>query len=151
MVKGIGHKIRAARFNKGKEWTQKKLADSAGLSQGYISAIERGDEFPSLKALKRIGEVLDTPLHYFLEDLEDVSAPLTESKSARRPNRDDTLESIKENLAAIFEELVSSKKTSIEEKNQKNTSLKDIHEEIIALKKRISSLEASLKKSANKR
>jgi transcriptional regulator with XRE-family HTH domain len=149
MVKGIGHKIRTARFNKGKEWTQKKLADSAGLSQGYISAIERGDEFPSLKALKRIGEVLDTPLGYFIEELDDVSAPLTESKSAKRGTRDDNLDSIKENLAAIFEELVAKK--SGEDKNNKSTHLKEIQEEITALKKRINSLESSLKRSAQRR
>lgn len=149
MVKGIGHKIRAARFNKGKEWTQKKLADSAELSQGYISAIERGDEFPSLKALKRIGEVLDTPLGYFIEELDDLNAPLTESRNARRGTRDDNLDSIKENLAAIFEEMLSSKVS--EDKNNKSQSLKDIQEEITALKKRISSLETSFKKSSHKR
>jgi len=149
MVKGIGHKIRTARFNKGKEWTQKKLADSAGLSQGYISAIERGDEFPSLKALKRIGEVLDTPLGFFIEELDDISAPLTESKSAKRSARDDNLDSIKENLATIFEELVA-KRTS-DEKNNKGTNIKEIQEEITALKKRLSSLETNLKKSAHKR
>lgn len=63
----IGEKIRRARFARGKLWTQKKLAEQAGLSQGYISAIERGEEFPSLKALTKISEVLDWPLSFFID------------------------------------------------------------------------------------
>jgi|GEM_PF-400453 len=69
-TRAIGDKVRRARFSRGKLWTQKKLAEAAGLSQGYISAIERGEEFPSLKALRRISEVLDCPL----KDLIDESA-----------------------------------------------------------------------------
>ena len=65
----IGEKIRRARFARGKLWTQKKLAEQAGLSQGYISAIERGEEFPSLKALTKISEVLDWPLAYFIDPM----------------------------------------------------------------------------------
>jgi transcriptional regulator with XRE-family HTH domain len=149
VVKGIGHKIRAARFNKGKEWTQKKLADAAGLSQGYISAIERGDEFPSLKALKRIGEVLDCSLGYFIEETDKLDAPITEAKSARRPGRDDSIEQVKENLAAIFEEMLQDKLTNGDRKSQK-MSVDKIHDEIVALKKKVASLETALRKNARK-
>jgi len=144
-VKGIRHKIRGARFNKGKEWTQKRLADQAGLSQGYISAIERGDEFPSLKALKRIGEVLDAPLGYFIDELDDVDAPLTEPKAYKRGSRDDALETVKENLAAIFQEMLNEKTHS--GKNNKGMNIKELQDEVIALKKRVSSIESSLKRS----
>ena len=148
MVKGIGHKIRAARFNKGKEWTQKRLADQAGLSQGYISAIERGDEFPSLKALKRIGEVLDAPLGYFIDELDDVDAPLTEPKTYRRGTRDDALETVKENLAAIFEEMLKEKVP--DGKNNKGPNIKEIQDELVALKKRVSTIESSLRRGSSK-
>lgn len=67
-TRAIGDKVRRARFSRGKLWTQKKLAEAAGLSQGYISAIERGEEFPSLKALRRISEVLDCPLKDFIDE-----------------------------------------------------------------------------------
>jgi transcriptional regulator with XRE-family HTH domain len=146
VVKGIGHKIRAARFNKGKEWTQKRLADQAGLSQGYISAIERGDEFPSLKALKRIGEVLDAPLGYFIDELDDVDAPLTEAKTSfKRTNHGDSLDAVKENLAAIFEEMLREKAQA--PKNNKGVNIKELQDEVVALKKRVSSIESSLKRS----
>ncbi|MCD6218249.1 helix-turn-helix transcriptional regulator [bacterium] len=140
-MKGIGHKIRAARFTRGKEWTQKKLADAAGLSQGYISAIERGDEFPSLKALKRIGEVLDCSLGYFIEEESELDAPITESKYARRTNQDDTLESVKSNIAAIFKEMLQDQHA-----NNKNSNLKQMQEDIVVLKKKVASLETNLKK-----
>ena len=69
----IGEKVRRARFARGKLWTQKKLAEAAGLSQGYISAIERGEEFPSLKALTKISEVLDWPLSFFIDSVADFA------------------------------------------------------------------------------
>lgn len=140
-MKGIGHKIRAARFTRGKEWTQKKLADAAGLSQGYISAIERGDEFPSLKALKRIGEVLDCSLGYFIEEENELGSPLTESKFARRSNQDDTFESVKSNIAAIFKEMLQDQHA-----NNKNNHLIQMQEDIIVLKKKVATLETNLKK-----
>ena len=150
MVKGIGHKIRAARFNKGKEWTQKKLADAAGLSQGYISAIERGDEFPSLKALKRIGEVLDCSLGYFIEETDGLEAPITEAKSARRLGREGSYESVKENLAAIFEEILTDKLTDNETKSGKKVNLSKMQDDIVVLKKKVASLESALKRNARR-
>lgn len=146
-MKGIGHKIRAARFTRGKEWTQKKLADAAGLSQGYISAIERGDEFPSLKALKRIGEVLDCSLSYFIDESDDLESPITDARSARRPDRDDMYESVKSNLATIFEELVKEKMEATE---SNGISLQKMFSEVEALKKKVAGLETGLKKSPRK-
>lgn len=149
MVKSIGHKIRAARFNRGKEWTQKRLADAAGLSQGYISAIERGDEFPSLKALKRIGEVLDCSLGYFIEESNGLDAPLTEAKSARHPGYDESYNKIKENLATIFEDMLNERLANNDRPSQK-PSMDKIQKELVTLKKKVASLESALKKSSRR-
>ena len=142
-MKGIGHKIRAARFTRGKEWTQKKLADAAGLSQGYISAIERGDEFPSLKALRRIGEVLDCSLTYFIEEDNGLDAPITASKTAGRSGPDDTFEAVKTNLAAVFEQMLSERSSA---KNGSSETVARMQDDIIALKKKVASLESALKR-----
>lgn len=80
----IGDKVRRARFSRGKMWTQKKLAEAAGLSQGYISAIERGEEFPSLKALQRIAEVLDCPLKEFIDEQTDGALLMPEETRLHR-------------------------------------------------------------------
>ena len=142
-MKGIGHKIRAARFTRGKEWTQKKLADAADLSQGYISAIERGDEFPSLKALRRIGEVLDCSLGYFIEEDNGLDAPITASNTAGRSGPDDTFEAVKSNLAAVFEQMLSERSTG---KNGSEATFTRMQDDIVALKKKVASLESSLKR-----
>lgn len=71
----VGIRIRQARLARGKEWTQKHLADQAGLSQGYISAIERGEEQPSFRALDRISAALQVPLEYFVSGTTSAFTP----------------------------------------------------------------------------
>ena len=55
-AKEIGIKVREAR--KGKDWTQKELAERAGLSQQAISFIENGYSNISLMTFKKIADVL---------------------------------------------------------------------------------------------
>jgi len=55
-AKEIGTKIRDARKSKG--WTQKELAEKAGLSQQAISFIENGYSNISLMTFKKIAGVL---------------------------------------------------------------------------------------------
>ena len=60
----IGKEIRRAR--KGLNWTLRTLSERCGLSQGYISQIERGLASPSLVSLRKIYEALgaDPPRKY---------------------------------------------------------------------------------------
>ena len=58
MGQSVGAKIRAAR--QAKKYTQSKLA-SPDFSVSYISAIERGQIHPSLRALEILARRLDLP------------------------------------------------------------------------------------------
>lgn len=72
----IGKRLKTLRLEKG--FTQKELACrvSGGLDYTYIGKIERGEQFPSLKILVRIGEALGVPVGYFFRDGENLSADL---------------------------------------------------------------------------
>ena len=63
MVK-IPNRIRE--FREAKGLTQDKLADLSDLSRPVISQFEKGQRTPSLKALKRIADVLNTSVDELL-------------------------------------------------------------------------------------
>jgi len=50
--------------------TQKEFAQRVDgkVDYTYIGKIERGEQYPSLKMLERIGKAFSTPLSYFFED-----------------------------------------------------------------------------------
>ena len=62
----VGIKIREAR--KQKEFTQQMLADAVGVSEMYISQIERGMKMPSLSMFIKIITTLDISADYVLRD-----------------------------------------------------------------------------------
>jgi len=58
-------------------WTQKALAHTVGITQGYMCQIERGD-VKSIGAytLLRLADAFQVPLDYFREAIEeDANAP----------------------------------------------------------------------------
>lgn len=54
----------AARMNRG--LSQRQLAERCGLTQSYLSRLERGARSPTLAQLGRLAEVLYVPLQWFL-------------------------------------------------------------------------------------
>ena len=64
----VGEFIRAIR--KKRRLTTTQLADRLGLSNGYISLIERNIVSPSLATLKRIAQVLNIPIESFFLDFD---------------------------------------------------------------------------------
>jgi len=56
----IGEKIRAARLQKG--WTHRRLSAECGYTQQSIATWERGEQHPSPRALKAVGEALGIKL-----------------------------------------------------------------------------------------
>lgn len=62
----VGIRIREAR--KQKKFTQQMLADAIGVSEMYISQIERGIKMPSLNLFIQIITVLDISADYILRD-----------------------------------------------------------------------------------
>lgn len=65
----LGERIRVLRGERG--LTVRQLADSAGVSIGLISQVERGVTDPSLQTLRAIAEVLGTPLFDLFQEPED--------------------------------------------------------------------------------
>jgi transcriptional regulator with XRE-family HTH domain len=72
----LGRRLKQLRKEKG--LTQKELASQVpgGLDYTYIGKIERGEQFPSLKILSAIGEVLNVPLGYFFREEEAGAADI---------------------------------------------------------------------------
>ena len=62
----IGIRIREAR--KKKDFTQQMLADAIGVSEIYISQLERGMKLPSLALFIQIINALDVSADYVLRD-----------------------------------------------------------------------------------
>ena len=62
----VGIKIREAR--KQKDFTQQMLADAIGVSEVYVSMIERGTKMPSLSLFAQIITVLDVSADFVLRD-----------------------------------------------------------------------------------
>jgi len=64
----IGERLRALRKKLG--LTQKEFANriSGKVDYTYIGKVERGEQYPSLKMLERIGRSFSVPLSYFFED-----------------------------------------------------------------------------------
>jgi transcriptional regulator with XRE-family HTH domain len=52
-------RIRHLRMQRG--YTQRELAERAGITQEYLSAIERGSRVPSLEVFLILAEALDIP------------------------------------------------------------------------------------------
>ncbi|MCI0408803.1 MAG: helix-turn-helix transcriptional regulator [Acidobacteria bacterium] len=73
MFRKIGLRIRAVRLEQGIK--QKELARKIGISQGALTNFELGRRKISLDWLTRIARALETPISYFLGDL-DPSASL---------------------------------------------------------------------------
>ncbi|MEU8259972.1 helix-turn-helix transcriptional regulator [Micromonospora sp. NPDC048999] len=53
-----------------RQFTQQALADLAGLSQGAVARIERGDRLPSLPTVERLFAALDRQLRVEVESLD---------------------------------------------------------------------------------
>ncbi|MFQ5835246.1 MAG: helix-turn-helix domain-containing protein [bacterium] len=64
----IGERIRRLRKRLG--LTQKEFAGRVAgkVDYTYIGKMERGEQYPSLKMLERIGKAFSVPLSYFFED-----------------------------------------------------------------------------------
>jgi len=65
---GVGDKLRALRKKLG--LTQKEFASRipGKVDYTYIGKLERGEQYPSLKMLEKIGRSFSVPLSYFFED-----------------------------------------------------------------------------------
>ena len=65
----IGERIRKLRTDL--DLSGKRLADMVGVTQSYISAIERGEREPSVDVLKSLANALQTSVSYLIDEEGD--------------------------------------------------------------------------------
>lgn len=53
----FGRRVRS--FRHLRDWTQKRLAEEAGLSPEYLGEIERGEASPSFEVIAELAQALD--------------------------------------------------------------------------------------------
>jgi transcriptional regulator with XRE-family HTH domain len=68
LVRGLGSRVRKLREHE--RWTQKVLADRAGLDRSYIAGIEAGLRNPSLKALHKVARGLGVSLSQLVANID---------------------------------------------------------------------------------
>lgn len=77
-MKKVGHAIGAVRKKKG--LSQGDLAESAGVSQTYLSLVECGHAMPTLPLLERISAALGVPTYYLAFMGLDVETEIAEDR-----------------------------------------------------------------------
>ncbi len=65
-VETMGERVK--RMRNERSWTQRDLADSAGVSHGVISHIETARNFPSLRIIMAVARGFDVPVAQLLEN-----------------------------------------------------------------------------------
>jgi len=81
LAKRIGSRVKELR--KGSNLTQKRLAETAGLSPGLLSRIENGLTMPSLPTLQIISNTLKTEIGYFFKNEEENGFIITDPNDRR--------------------------------------------------------------------
>ncbi len=61
------------RYRSLKNLSQRQLAELAGLADSTVGELERGTKNPSLETLTLLANVLDIPVWYLLEEVDDFS------------------------------------------------------------------------------
>lgn len=134
----LGELVREARKSKG--YTMIELAESLGLTQGYVSKIETNKNLPTIEILKKIGEILDIPLIELLFEAGYVEKPITYDDLKNTLTRALAKQkSISFNLEFVHDELEQAKKMNDEEK------VKNLSKEIPYLEKALESLDYEIK------
>jgi transcriptional regulator with XRE-family HTH domain len=93
LLEEIGSRVRVARL--AAKLTQRDLAEAVGLKQGYITALESGDQNPTVRTLARFAEALQIPIASLFPSLPE--APPTDAELGR-------FSSVLERLEPLFRE-----------------------------------------------
>ncbi|MGG0025136.1 helix-turn-helix transcriptional regulator [Bacillus inaquosorum] len=70
MNKNIGENIKKLREEKGYGLVQ--AAEGIGISRGYLSKLEKGTQYPSVKTIDKIAEFFSVDRSYFFTDLDNL-------------------------------------------------------------------------------
>lgn len=100
MERLAGNLLRLARSQRG--WTQKQLAQAAGVPVSTVGRIEAGMRQPSLVTVQRLLAAADTDLRVRLEPYEDHDDVLDARDRQRSPSEREAAEARhQENVAAF--------------------------------------------------
>lgn len=85
----LGRRIRSIR--RGKGFSLRQVSAEAGVSEGFLSQVERGKASPSVASLRRICQALGEPMGALFADPAeaDAGSPLVRTKDRRRIRRAD--------------------------------------------------------------
>lgn len=78
----LGLKLRAVRAERG--LTLLQVAEESGVTQGYLSHVERGTRLPSLSVLVALGRTYDLLVTDLLEGVYPFGARRASSRAARK-------------------------------------------------------------------
>src|ERR1051326_5999040 len=84
-AKIVGLKIK--RLRQSKEWSQTDLGDKVGLSQVYISKIERGDADPDTELMVKFSEAFDVQIAELFGDIPRTGAVQSAGTAGRGEGR----------------------------------------------------------------
>lgn len=107
-------------------FTQVKLADKSGITQGYLSKIEKGEQIPTVENLQKLSKGLSIPTHMLLY--------LAESKN--RAKKGKVFELIDENLQTLFSFYIALAKEENEDCLEKNfySQVAEIQEDLKSIR-----------------
>jgi len=91
----IGQAIRKLRKNE--LMNQEQFASSVGITQSYLSLIEKGHKKPSLEVLEQMADILNTPLpvlFWFGIDREDVDEKKQYAYDTLKPSIDNLINEV---------------------------------------------------------
>ncbi len=59
VLQQFGRRLRQLRAER--EWSQEHLAECAGLDRSYVSSLERGEQDPRLRTIRKLAQALGRP------------------------------------------------------------------------------------------
>lgn len=139
-----------ARLRKEKGLTQLELAEAVKVSRQAVSKWEAGGAIPTTENLKGLSELLEVPIDYLLNDLDDIETELKGEafdSHPQGPEDQDTSEISCKGaekafpqwgvLALILVILIASIGVVIANKNKERLRLEDVSGEEVAMNPRI--------------
>lgn len=102
----IGNKIKIARSNK--QFTQEELATQLNVSRTAVSNWENGRNYPDLKTLIQISDILDISIDSLLkDDLEFIKKIESDSKELKKLKEKETKKNVLIYISIILSFLIS--------------------------------------------
>lgn len=105
MINTFGNKLRQLResyqFN-GKKLSGEKLAEILGISQGFVSAMERGDKMPGRELTSKIAQFFNVPVDYLISNTDKPTGEAFEQDASSSVPEHLSVHSVASNVQQII-------------------------------------------------